>query len=113
MNCSFCGSAVEAGTGKMYIRRDATVFHFCSSKCQHNLVDLGRVNRHVRWTQAAEDHKGERVETHVPGEGAKARKAKANAGKATAAKAAEKAAKPVEAKASAKVPAKATAKAAE
>lgn len=62
MNCSFCGSPVEAGTGKMYIKRDATVFHFCSSKCQRNQVGLGRVNRHVRWTQAAEEHKGERVQ---------------------------------------------------
>ncbi|MCA1819994.1 MAG: hypothetical protein LC620_08120 [Halobacteriales archaeon] len=26
MNCTFCGSPIEAGTGKMYIRRDATVF---------------------------------------------------------------------------------------
>jgi len=52
-NCSFCGSAIEPGTGKMYIRKDGTVFHFCSSKCQRNQVQLGRVNRHVRWTGAA------------------------------------------------------------
>ena len=93
-NCSFCGSPIEAGTGKMYIRRDATVFHFCSSKCQRNQVDLGRVNRHVRWTQAAEEHKSERVESHAGG-GAKP------AGKAT-----PKAAAPKAAKAPAKEPAK-------
>lgn len=57
MNCSFCGTAIEQGTGKMYIRKDGTVFHFCSAKCQRNQVQLGRVNRHVRWTQAAADAK--------------------------------------------------------
>jgi large subunit ribosomal protein L24e len=56
-NCSFCGDAIEVGTGKMYIKRDGTVFHFCSAKCQRNQVELGRINRHVRWTQAAADAK--------------------------------------------------------
>ena len=51
--CSFCGKDIVPGTGKLYIRRDAAQFHFCSSKCEHNQVDLKRVNRHVRWTQAA------------------------------------------------------------
>lgn len=53
MNCSFCGSAIEQGTGKMYIKKDGTVYTFCSSKCQRNQVQLGRVNRHVKWTAAA------------------------------------------------------------
>ena len=56
-NCSFCGSAIETGTGKMYIKRDGTVFHFDSAKCQRNQVGLGRVNRHVKWTQAAANAK--------------------------------------------------------
>jgi large subunit ribosomal protein L24e len=78
-SCTFCGGPIEAGTGKMYIRRDATVFHFCSSKCQRNQVDLGRVNRHVRWTQAAEEHKSERVEVHAATQKAAAAKAAAKA----------------------------------
>jgi large subunit ribosomal protein L24e len=49
--CSFCGENVEPGTGKMFIRRDGTIFYFCSSKCQNN-SRLGRVPRRVRWTQA-------------------------------------------------------------
>ncbi|MFO1532875.1 MAG: 50S ribosomal protein L24e [Thermoplasmatota archaeon] len=94
MNCTFCGSPIEAGTGKMYIRRDATVFHFCSSKCQHNQVDLGRVNRHVRWTQAAEEHKGERVQGNVrAGAGAAAKPKATKAAAPTAAKAPKKEAK--------------------
>ena len=49
--CSFCGESIEPGTGKMFIRRDGTIFYFCGSKCQNN-SRLGRVPRRVRWTQA-------------------------------------------------------------
>jgi len=51
--CSFCGNEMEPGTGKMFIRRDGTVFFFCASKCERNLLELGRVPRVVRWTKAA------------------------------------------------------------
>src|SRR2546422_9334108 len=51
--CSFCGDEIEPGTGKMFVRRDGTVFFFGSSKCERNLLDLGRVPRTVRWTRAA------------------------------------------------------------
>ncbi|MEA3142928.1 MAG: large subunit ribosomal protein L24e [Thermoplasmata archaeon] len=57
-NCSFCGKAIEAGTGKLYIKRDATTYHFCTKKCQINQIGLGRVNRHVKWTEAFTLHKG-------------------------------------------------------
>lgn len=76
MNCSFCGTAIEAGTGKMYIKRDGSVFHFCSSKCQRNQVELGRVNRHVKWTGAAASAKAEATSA---GAAAKAAPAKAAA----------------------------------
>ena len=56
--CSFCGSDIETGTGKMYVKRDSTVLHFCKAKCQRNMIGLGRVNRHVKWTLAASQHKG-------------------------------------------------------
>jgi len=49
--CSFCGEAIDPGTGKMFVRRDGTIFYFCSSKCQNN-ARLGRVPRRVRWTRA-------------------------------------------------------------
>lgn len=51
--CSFCGNEIEPGTGKMFVRKDGTVFFFGSSKCEKNLLDLGRVPRTVRWTRAA------------------------------------------------------------
>ena len=50
--CSFCGQEIEPGTGKMFVKRDGSVFHYCSSKCEKNQQDLKRVNRRVRWTKA-------------------------------------------------------------
>lgn len=55
--CSFCGSAIEPGTGKLYAKKDGTVFYFCSSKCQRNLA-LGRIPRQVRWTEAGRKARG-------------------------------------------------------
>jgi len=49
-NCSFCGNAIEPGTGKMFIKKDGTVYYFCNNKCKKNRVDLGRVPRRTRWT---------------------------------------------------------------
>jgi len=51
-SCSFCGNEIEPGTGKMFIRKDGTVFLFCSHKCQANMLRLGRVPRWTPWTQA-------------------------------------------------------------
>jgi large subunit ribosomal protein L24e len=51
-SCSFCGNEIEPGTGKMFIRKDGTVYLFCSHKCQSNLLTLGRVPRWTPWTQA-------------------------------------------------------------
>ena len=77
-NCSFCGDAIEVGTGKMYIKRDGTVFHFCTAKCQANQVELGRINLHVGWTQAAADAKViAKHDAKVAAEGKPAKAAKA------------------------------------
>ncbi len=56
-NCSFCGDAIEPGTGKMFVRRDGTVYYFCSTKCQSNFK-LGRVPRRVEWTAAGRKARG-------------------------------------------------------
>jgi len=55
--CSFCGNEIEPGTGKMYVKKDGTVLYFCKSKCQKNMLKLGRVPRRVRWTKFYEKHK--------------------------------------------------------
>ena len=49
--CSFCGSEIEPGTGKLYAKRDGTIFNFCKNKCQKNMLDLKRVPRKVRWSK--------------------------------------------------------------
>jgi large subunit ribosomal protein L24e len=49
--CSFCGIEIEPGTGMMYIRKDATIYHFCSSKCSKNMVKLKRVPRRTLWSK--------------------------------------------------------------
>jgi len=52
--CSFCGDEIEPGTGKMYIKKDASIFFFCTNKCQKNMIKLKRVPRRVRWTKRFE-----------------------------------------------------------
>ncbi len=42
MKCSFCNVELEKGTGKMFIRKTGKIFYFCSSKCEKNLISLGR-----------------------------------------------------------------------
>jgi len=50
--CSFCGKEIEPGTGKMFVKKDGTVFLFCSNKCSKNLVEMERVPRRTTWTRA-------------------------------------------------------------
>jgi large subunit ribosomal protein L24e len=49
--CSFCGTVIEPGTGKLFIKKDGTVLYFCKMKCQKNMLKLGRIPRRVRWTK--------------------------------------------------------------
>ncbi len=47
--CSFCKHELERATGKMYVRRDGSALYFCSTKCQRNMMKLGRSPRNVLW----------------------------------------------------------------
>ncbi|WP_457554539.1 50S ribosomal protein L24e [Candidatus Pyrohabitans sp.] len=49
--CSFCRREIEPGTGKMYVKKDGTIYYFCSSKCEKNMLKLGRNPRKVRWVR--------------------------------------------------------------
>ncbi len=48
--CDFCGTLITKGKGKMYVKKDATILNFCSSKCEKNLLKLKRKPRTTAWT---------------------------------------------------------------
>ncbi len=50
--CSFCAAEIEPGTGAMFVKRDGTVFHFCSSSCRKQQLHLHRVGHRFKWTRA-------------------------------------------------------------
>jgi large subunit ribosomal protein L24e len=68
--CSFCGKEIEPGTGKMYVKKDGTVFLFCSNKCSKNQIEMRRVPRRTTWTRAYAREK----DVRMAGEPAKAEK---------------------------------------
>ena len=66
--CSFCNKEIEEVfenvTGKMCgkvsgnisneeadVKKDGSIYFFCSSKCEKNMIKLGRVPRKVKWVK--------------------------------------------------------------
>ena len=56
-NCSFCGYAIEKGTGKMYVFDTGKISHFCSTKCEKNMLKLKRTPSRLKWTKFYEKGK--------------------------------------------------------
>lgn len=56
-SCSFCAGEIEPGTGMMFVKRDGTVFYFCSSACRRDQLKLGRVGHRFKWTRAYQSKK--------------------------------------------------------
>ena len=52
--CSFCAGEIEPGTGLLFVKRDGSLFAFCSSSCRKQQLGLGRVGHRLRWTRAHE-----------------------------------------------------------
>lgn len=52
--CIFCGIVIEKGTGKLYVKKDGKFFHFCSSKCEKNMLKLKRKPIRTRWSRRYE-----------------------------------------------------------
>lgn len=48
--CTFCGTNISTGTGKLFVRKDAKMIWLCSNKCEKNLNKLGRKARETTWT---------------------------------------------------------------
>lgn len=75
--CSFCGEEIEPGTGRMYVKKDGTIYSFCTHKCYQNMIELRRVPRTTLWTRAARSQrarpgKGVSRPTPAPEEAAEA-----------------------------------------
>ncbi len=72
--CSFCAQEIEPGTGMMFVKRDGTVFHFCTSSCRKQQLHLHRVGHRFKWTRAhelkraADRSSAQKVPTAVPGQ---------------------------------------------
>jgi len=52
VKCSFCNKELPKGTGTMYVKVSGQIFYFCSSKCEKNLLKLGRIPREHKWVNA-------------------------------------------------------------
>lgn len=75
-NCSFCEGPIPKGTGLTYVKKDGTIFSFCSSKCRKNNLGLGREGRRQKWTPAAKKFMARQMSKAAANEQAKAAKAK-------------------------------------
>jgi len=51
MDCSFCGSKIPEGSEVIFVTRKGKVLYFCRSKCEKNMIKLGRKPRKVKWTK--------------------------------------------------------------
>ena len=63
--CSFCGQDIPPGTGKMYVKKDGTVYYFDANRCYKNMIQLKRVPRTTKWTQKAHDEKDARLKNEA------------------------------------------------
>ena len=50
-NCSFCGKVIKFGEGVTLIKNDGRVLRFDKSKCEKNMLKLGRKARKLKWTK--------------------------------------------------------------
>lgn len=50
MKCSFCGTNITKGTGKMFVRNTGEIFYFDKSKCEKNYF-MGREKKKLKWAK--------------------------------------------------------------
>lgn len=56
--CSFCGTDIPMGTGKIFVKKDGKQLNFCSMKCEKNMLKLGRKPWETKWTEDSRSKKG-------------------------------------------------------
>jgi len=56
VQCSYCETKIEKGTGKILVDKIGKQINICSSKCEKNLK-LGRKARTLRWVNKKENKK--------------------------------------------------------
>jgi len=49
--CSFCGSELRKGTGKMYVKKDGKILYFDKMKCEKNMIKLRRNPAWIKWAK--------------------------------------------------------------
>ena len=49
VRCTFCNTEIELGTGKMYVKKDGKILHFCANKCEKNMIKLKRKPLQTKW----------------------------------------------------------------
>lgn len=71
-NCSYCGTKIDFGTGKMYVKKDAKILWFCSRRCEKCMLKLKRASRDYGFTASYAVAKRQRMAelSHHGGEGA-------------------------------------------
>ncbi len=57
VNCSFCSTKIEKGTGKLFVFKTGKTLNFCSSKCEKNMLKLGRKARKLKWASKTKKKK--------------------------------------------------------
>lgn len=51
VKCSFCGTTLSPGTGKIYVKKDGKLLYFDKSKCEKNLLKLKRNPLNTKWSK--------------------------------------------------------------
>ncbi len=70
--CAFCAGEIEPGRGLMFVKRDGSVFYFCSGTCRKHQITYHRVGHRLKWTRAHSLRKlSTRVSTAIPKRAAK------------------------------------------
>ncbi len=50
----------------MYVKKDGTVYTFCTNKCKKNRIDIGRVPRRTQWTTRYAELKASSLSREAP-----------------------------------------------